>query len=101
MILVKFWLHVSDEEQLRRFEAREKDPLKAWKLTDEDWRNRGERADYEAALEEMVERTTYRARALGPRRGREQALRAGEGARDRGRRDVEEAALESELARIF
>jgi polyphosphate kinase 2 (PPK2 family) len=58
MILVKLWMHVSDEEQLRRFKAREKDPLKAWKLTDEDWRNRGKRADYEAAIEEMVERTS-------------------------------------------
>jgi AMP-polyphosphate phosphotransferase len=58
MVLIKFWLHVSDEEQLRRFEARAKDPLKAWKLTDEDWRNRSRRADYEAAVEEMVERTS-------------------------------------------
>ena len=40
MILVKFWLDVSPEEQLKRFEARAKDPLKRWKLTDEDWRNR-------------------------------------------------------------
>jgi polyphosphate kinase 2 (PPK2 family) len=58
MILVKLWMHVSDEEQLKRFKARDKDPLKAWKLTDEDWRNRGKRADYEAAIEEMVERTS-------------------------------------------
>ena len=43
MILVKFWLHISDEEQLKRFERREKDPLKRWKLTDEDWRNREKR----------------------------------------------------------
>ena len=40
LILVKFWLHISDEEQLARFEARQADPLKRWKLTDEDWRNR-------------------------------------------------------------
>src|SRR5215211_311036 len=40
MILIKFWLHVSPEEQLRRFEDRAGDPLRAWKLTDEDWRNR-------------------------------------------------------------
>src|SRR5438034_317462 len=40
MILVKFWLHISDEEQLRRFKRRERLPLKRWKLTDEDWRNR-------------------------------------------------------------
>ena len=38
-ILVKFWMHVSPEEQLRRFESRQKDPYKAWKLTAEDWRN--------------------------------------------------------------
>jgi polyphosphate kinase 2 (PPK2 family) len=58
MILVKLWMHVSDEEQLKRFKAREKDPLKSWKLTDEDWRNRGKRAEYEAAVEEMIERTS-------------------------------------------
>src|SRR3712207_2196330 len=56
-ILVKFWLHVSPEEQLRRFESRRADPYRAWKLTDEDWRNREKRDDYEAAVEEMLERT--------------------------------------------
>ena len=56
-IIVKFWMHVSPEEQLKRFEARAKDPLKSWKLTDEDWRNREKRPQYEAAVEEMVERT--------------------------------------------
>ncbi|WP_222266231.1 polyphosphate kinase 2 family protein [Modestobacter marinus] len=56
-ILVKFWMHVSPEEQLRRFESRREDPYRAWKLTDEDWRNREKRADYEAAVEEMLERT--------------------------------------------
>jgi polyphosphate kinase 2 (PPK2 family) len=60
-LLVKFWLHVSEGEQLQRFEARAKDPLKAWKLTDEDWRNRERRAEYEAAVEEMVERTSTEA----------------------------------------
>lgn len=58
MILVKFWLHVSPEEQLKRFKAREKDPLKGWKLTDEDWRNREKRPQYEAAIDEMVRRTS-------------------------------------------
>lgn len=58
MILVKFWLHISADEQLKRFKAREKDPLKAWKLTDEDWRNRDKHAEYEAAINEMVERTS-------------------------------------------
>ncbi|HEX2265640.1 MAG TPA: UDP-galactose-lipid carrier transferase [Solirubrobacterales bacterium] len=57
MIIVKFWLHTSPEEQLKRFEARASDPLKSWKLTDEDWRNREKRPQYEAAVEEMLERT--------------------------------------------
>jgi polyphosphate kinase 2 (PPK2 family) len=57
MILVKLWLHISDSEQLERFERRAKDPLKAWKLTDDDWRNRAKRAEYEQAVEDMIERT--------------------------------------------
>jgi len=57
MILVKLWLHISDEEQLRRFKRREKDPLKAWKLTDEDWRNRDKRGQYVEAVEDMFART--------------------------------------------
>jgi polyphosphate kinase 2 (PPK2 family) len=56
-ILIKFWLHLSSAEQLRRFERRERDPLKTWKLTDEDWRNRKRRKAYAAAVEEMLERT--------------------------------------------
>jgi len=59
MVLVKFWLHLSDEEQLCRFESREKDPLRQWKLTDEDWRNRRKRDAYERAVEEMFERTDH------------------------------------------
>jgi AMP-polyphosphate phosphotransferase len=58
MVLVKLWLHVSDQEQLERFEARAKDPLKAWKLTDEDWRNRDKRAAYLEAVEDMVRETS-------------------------------------------
>jgi polyphosphate kinase 2 (PPK2 family) len=57
MILVKFWLHLSEQEQLTRFERRSRDPLKQWKLTEEDWRNREKRVPYEAAVEEMLERT--------------------------------------------
>jgi polyphosphate kinase 2 (PPK2 family) len=59
MVFVKFWLHISEEEQLSRFERRRDDPLKSWKLTDEDWRNRARRADYEAAVEDMLERTDH------------------------------------------
>ncbi|MBZ5738676.1 polyphosphate kinase 2 family protein [Nocardioides mangrovi] len=58
MILIKLWLHISDEEQLARFEARRDDPLKSWKLTDEDWRNREKRAAYTQAVEDMVDRTS-------------------------------------------
>jgi AMP-polyphosphate phosphotransferase len=58
MILIKFWMHISSDEQLKRFKRREKDPLKMWKLTDEDWRNREKRADYDEAVEDMVARTS-------------------------------------------
>jgi polyphosphate kinase 2 (PPK2 family) len=56
-ILVKFWMHVSPEEQLKRFKDRAGDPLRQWKLTDEDWRNREKRPAYEAALEDMFTKT--------------------------------------------
>jgi polyphosphate kinase 2 (PPK2 family) len=58
-VLVKLWLHVSEDEQLRRFRARESDPLKRWKLTDEDWRNLSRRADYERAVEDMLAATDH------------------------------------------
>jgi polyphosphate kinase 2 (PPK2 family) len=56
-ILVKFWIHISADEQLKRFERRKDDPLKAWKLTDEDWRNRDKRDAYVEAIEDMLART--------------------------------------------
>lgn len=59
MILVKFWLHISDEEQLKRFKRRESDPLKRWKLTEDDWRNREKRHAYARAVEDMVARTDH------------------------------------------
>ncbi len=58
-ILIKFWLHISDAEQHKRFKAREKDPLKRWKLSEEDWRNRARRDDYEVAIEDMFARTDH------------------------------------------
>jgi len=61
MIMVKLWLHLSQAEQLKRFKARERDPLKAWKLTAEDWRNRERHREYEAAVEEMLDRTDHAA----------------------------------------
>lgn len=57
VILVKFFLHISSAEQKKRFDARARDPLKQWKLTDDDWRNRGKRREYEDAIEEMLEKT--------------------------------------------
>lgn len=58
VVLLKFWLHVSAQEQLRRFEERAHEPLKRHKLTDEDWRNREKRPAYEAAVDDMVARTS-------------------------------------------
>ncbi|MGB8860249.1 MAG: UDP-galactose-lipid carrier transferase [Ilumatobacteraceae bacterium] len=60
IILVKFWMHVTDDEQLRRFEGRAADPLKRWKLTEEDWRNREKNRLYDAAAEEMFLRTDHK-----------------------------------------
>jgi polyphosphate kinase 2 (PPK2 family) len=60
VIVAKFWIHISREEQLRRFEERKAIGYKAWKLTDEDWRNRGKWSDYEEAVEEMLVKTSTR-----------------------------------------
>jgi polyphosphate kinase 2 (PPK2 family) len=57
-IIAKFWLQVSKEEQLRRFEDRAADPLKSWKLTPEDWRNREKWGLYAEAAEEMLVKTS-------------------------------------------
>jgi polyphosphate:AMP phosphotransferase len=57
-VLVKFWLHISPEEQQRRFEARAEVPYKRWKLTDEDLRNREKWGRYELAVNDMIERTS-------------------------------------------
>jgi AMP-polyphosphate phosphotransferase len=57
MVLIKFFLHISDEEQLHRFEKRRDNPVKAWKLTEEDWENRGKRQQYLDAVEEMLVHT--------------------------------------------
>ncbi len=57
-ILFKFWIHISEEEQLRRFESRSGDKLRSWKLTDEDWRNREKWGPYEEAVNEMLLKTS-------------------------------------------
>lgn len=56
-VVLKFWLHISPEEQLARFKEREKTPWKMHKITEEDWRNRERWDDYAQAVHEMVLRT--------------------------------------------
>ena len=56
--LVKIFLHITPEEQAHRFRARLTDPLKRWKLSYEDFRNRGRWKEYEAAIEDMMEKTS-------------------------------------------
>ncbi len=58
IVVIKFWLHISRDEQLRRFKEREATPWKQHKITDEDYRNRKKFNQYEAAAKEMVERTS-------------------------------------------
>lgn len=56
-IILKFWIHVDKDEQLKRFNERAEDPYKSWKLTDEDWRNRDKFHLYEEAADEMFAKT--------------------------------------------
>ena len=58
IVLVKFWMHITKEEQLARFKQRQKIAYKRWKLTDEDWRNREKWDLYEVAVNDMVARTS-------------------------------------------
>ena len=60
IVLVKYWVHISKDEQLRRFKQRERLAHKRWKLTDEDWRNRKRWKAYEKAVDDMVARTSPR-----------------------------------------
>jgi AMP-polyphosphate phosphotransferase len=61
MVLIKFFMHISEKEQLERFEKRRDDPLKAWKLTPDDWENRRKRPQYAEAIEDMIDRTDHQA----------------------------------------
>ena len=58
ILLVKFWIHISKAEQLRRFKDRSGTSYKQWKITDDDWRNRKRWEDYTVAVNDMVERTS-------------------------------------------
>jgi polyphosphate:AMP phosphotransferase len=57
-IVIKFWLQIGQDEQLRRFTDRQNDPAKQWKITDEDWRNREKWPQYETAVNEMMQYTS-------------------------------------------
>lgn len=57
-LLLKFWLHITTDEQLHRFQERLQDQTKRWKMTDEDWRNREKWPQYEVAVEDMLARTS-------------------------------------------
>ena len=55
--ICKFWVNISEDEQLARFNARMENPDKQWKITDEDWRNREKWDQYEEAVNEMLQKT--------------------------------------------
>jgi polyphosphate:AMP phosphotransferase len=58
IVVVKYWIHITKDEQHRRFKARQQSRFKSWKLTAEDWRNRTKWNGYEQAVNEMIERTS-------------------------------------------
>lgn len=57
-IIVKFWMHIDKKEQLRRFEERQYNPYKQWKITEDDWRNRSKWDQYESAVSDMIRLTS-------------------------------------------
>ena len=57
-VVIKFWINIDKDEQYRRFKERENTPEKRWKITDEDWRNRGKWDEYEVAVNKMISKTS-------------------------------------------
>lgn len=57
-VIIKFWVHIDKDTQLERFEMRQRIPEKQWKITEEDWRNREKWDGYEAAVNEMIQKTS-------------------------------------------
>ena len=57
-IIIKLWLHITKQEQMTRFKKRQSDPMKRWKMNDEDWRNRNRWNDYIKAAQEMFVHTS-------------------------------------------
>ena len=82
IVVLKFWLHMTPDEQLRRFEERGRTPWKQHKITDEDWRNREKWDAYETAVQRDGRPHQHRARALDPGRRQRQAPRPGAGGED-------------------
>ncbi len=58
VVIVKFWISISQEEQLKRFKERQATPYKQYKITEEDWRNRAKWGAYEAGACDMIEKTS-------------------------------------------
>ena len=58
VIVLKFWIQIDKDEQERRFLARQENPEKSWKITEEDWRNRAKWDEYEPAVNEMIMKTS-------------------------------------------
>ena len=57
-VVLKFWIHIDQDVQLKRFKDRENTPEKQWKITDEDWRNREKWSEYEAAVNDVLQKTS-------------------------------------------
>ena len=75
-VLVKFWVHVDQNEQLKRFQERQENPFKKWKITDEDWRNREKWADYKDCGGRNAPPDQHHLCTLDDRRGKLQAIRS-------------------------
>ena len=73
-IVAKFWIHISKEEQLARFKAREEEAHKRHKITDEDWRNREKWPAYEQAVNQMIAQTDTEGAPWALVAGKQQAL---------------------------
>ena len=84
-VLVKFWLQIDAEEQLRRFQERQNTPYKQWKITDEDWRNREKWPQLRAGRRRDAQPHQHPPRPLDDPGSQLQALRPDQGPADRGR----------------
>ena len=81
-VLVKIWMEIDKDEQLKRFQERDKDPQKQWKITEDDWRNRDKWDFYGRAVDEMLFRTSTKLGTLDHRGEQRQVLLPGEDAAD-------------------